>query len=555
MLKIRMRKMDKQAVRIEEKVHSYIRSNHMLDNCRHIVVGVSGGADSVCLLLMLCDYVKKHKMDICIHAVHVNHMIRQEAADDENFTRKLCESVGVDCYAAHIDCIGIAKEKGLTVEEAGRLERYRIFDEIAKKYKDDGGVMIAVAHHMNDQAETVLMNMARGTSLKGVRGIVPVRDNICRPLLCITRSQIESVLSAKDQPYVTDVTNFDNDYTRNAIRNVILPYMCEHINQKAVENISSMAVNIREAEEYMDRQADRLYSECVSEKDDTIRMSVLVLKSADMVLVKRVIYRCLVELAGRAKDIYSVNVSDIAALMDMQTGRKIHSVYGIYAIREYDDIVLRKRQDKSCIQGKDGGNADNIGSGAEPYAENVCEYDVEVDISALGNIDGCTNKDIKNTITQDTRETPSSITINIGKNIYIPGEGGKYAESITFSLVDKKTLSTDEKNTPDNAKICVNKSNNGYAKYYDYDKINKLLNVRFRKPQDDIVVSKTGNVKKLKKELVDRKIPSSYRQEILLVCDNNHVLWACGVRRSESCLVDNTTSRVLEILINVKERN
>ena len=100
--------MDKQAVRIEEKVHSYIRSNHMLDDCRHIVVGVSGGADSVCLLLMLCDYVKKHKMDICIHAVHVNHMIRQEAADDENFTRKLCESVGVDCYAAHIDCIGIA---------------------------------------------------------------------------------------------------------------------------------------------------------------------------------------------------------------------------------------------------------------------------------------------------------------------------------------------------------------------------------------------------------------------------------------------------------------
>ena len=434
--------MDKQAVRIEEKVHSYIRSNHMLDDCRHIVVGVSGGADSVCLLLMLCDYVKKHKMDICIHAVHVNHMIRQEAADDENFTRKLCESVGVDCYAAHIDCIGIAREKGLTVEEAGRLERYRIFDEIAKKYKDDGGVMIAVAHHMNDQAETVLMNMARGTSLKGVRGIVPVRDNICRPLLCITRGQIESVLSAKDQPYVTDVTNFDNDYTRNAIRNVILPYMCEHINPKAVENISSMAVNIREAEEYMDRQADRLYSECVSEKDDTIRMSVSVLKSADMVLVKRVIYRCLVELAGRAKDIYSVNVSDIAALMDMQTGRTIHSVYGIYAIREYDDIVLGKRQDKSCIQGKDGSNADNVGSGKELYDKNVCEYDVEVDISALS----------------------SSITVNIGKNIYIPGEGGKYAESITFLLVDKKTLSTDEKNTPDNAKICVNKSNNG-SKY------------------------------------------------------------------------------------------
>ena len=127
----------------------------------------------------------------------------------------------------HIDCVGIARKNNLTVEEAGRLERYRIFNEIAKKYAYDGKSMISVAHHMNDQAETVIMNMARGTSLKGVRGIVPVRDNICRPLLCITRSQIEGYLTAREQSYVTDITNYDNDYTRNAIRNVILPYMCE----------------------------------------------------------------------------------------------------------------------------------------------------------------------------------------------------------------------------------------------------------------------------------------------------------------------------------------
>ena len=107
----------------------------------------------------------------------------------------------------------------------------------------------------------------------------------------------------------------------------------------------------------------------------------------------------------------------------------------------------------------------------------------------------------------------------------------------------------------DNGKICVNKSNNDYAKYYDYDKINKLLDIRFRKSQDDIVVSKEGNTKKLKKELVDQKVPSAYREKVLLVCDKNHVLWACGVRRCESFLVDSQTSRVLKILINMKERN
>ena len=167
-----------------------------------------------------------------------------------------------------------------------------------------------------------------------------MRDNICRPLLCITRSQIEGYLTARGQSYVTDITNYDNDYTRNAIRNVILPYMCEHINKRAVNNISSMAEDIREADEYIDRQTDRLYEECVYEsiqdhketggnnnETDIIRIALDKLNKADMLLVKRVIYKCLVRLAGRAKDIYSVNVADIAALSAMQTGKKIHSVY------------------------------------------------------------------------------------------------------------------------------------------------------------------------------------------------------------------------------------
>lgn len=519
--------MDKEAVKTEEAVYSYIRSNHMFDDCKHIVVGVSGGADSVCLLLMLCDYVKKYQTDISIHAVHVNHMIRQEAASDEAFTMKLCENAGVDCYTAHIDCVGIARKNNLTVEEAGRLERYRIFNEIAQKYSSEGKAMISVAHHMNDQAETVLMNMARGTSLKGVRGIVPVRDNICRPLLGITRSQIENYLLEKGQSYVTDITNYDNDYTRNAIRNVILPYMCEHINKRAINNIAAMAQDIREADEYIDRQTDRLYEECVQEnihnfieqdeknnnKPDTIRIDVNKIKKADILLIKRVVYKCLVRLAGRAKDIYSVNVLDIASLVNMQTGKRIHSVYGIQAEREYDYIVLKK-------------NVTDIKEA----------YQAEVDISRL-------------------EKSGEAEKICVDRDIYIAGYGEKYVSDITFSLVDKNISFENDKNTENNGKILINKSNNVYAKYYDYDKINKLLDIRFRKSQDDIVVSKDGSTKKLKKELVDRKIPSAYRDKVLLVCDKNHVLWACGVRRCEDYLVDDNTSRVLQILINMKERN
>ena len=104
---------------------------------------------------------------------------------------------------------------------------------------------------MNDQAETVIMNMARGTSLKGIRGIVPVRDNICRPLLCITRQDIESWLVLRNQSFVTDVTNYDNDYTRNSIRNVLLPYMGEHINKNVVQNIAFMAQEVRAVENFV----------------------------------------------------------------------------------------------------------------------------------------------------------------------------------------------------------------------------------------------------------------------------------------------------------------
>lgn len=544
--------MNKQVTKTEKKVHSYIKNNHMLDGCKHVVAGVSGGADSVCLLLMLYDYVKKYCPEVCIHAVHVNHMIRQEAVDDENFTRNLCEELGVSCYVEHIDCEGIAKRNGLTVEEAGRAERYRIFEEIALRYEEDGRTMIAVAHHMNDQAETVIMNMARGTSLKGVRGIVPVRDNICRPLLCITRKQIEEFLKVRQQKYVTDMTNFDNDYTRNAIRNIILPYMCEHINKRAVENISAMACDIREAEEYMDRQADRIYKECVIEKvqnnseagnminEAVIRINAERLKQEEGLLARRVVYKSLVKLAGKAKDIYSVNVSDIAALMDMQTGKEIHSVYGIRAKREYDYIILTK---------------------AYSYEDKDDEYEIHVDIKGLDRLSDMSELDktqkalSSNSIEESQDKDAASLTISIDRDIYIAGEGIKYAKSITFSLIDKNTALEAGKNPLDNGKICVNKSNNDYAKYYDYDKINKLLDIRFRKSQDDIVVSKEGNTKKLKKELVDQKVPSAYREKVLLVCDKNHVLWACGVRRCESFLVDSQTSRVLKILINMKERN
>ena len=143
---------------IEKKVWAYIKANNMLEDCSNAVVGVSGGADSVCLMLMLNDYIIHNNKDVKLHIVHVNHGIRKEAVDDEQFTRKLCESLKLDYHCYNIECEKIARENNLTVEEAGRLERYDIFDKLSKQYDK---TRIFVAHHMNDQAETVIMNLAR----------------------------------------------------------------------------------------------------------------------------------------------------------------------------------------------------------------------------------------------------------------------------------------------------------------------------------------------------------------------------------------------------------
>lgn len=239
---------------IIDKIYRYIEQNNMLTDCERVVVGLSGGADSVCLLMVLKGYIERKHLQTELCAVHVNHGIRQEAGDDEEFARALCERMGVEFMAYHIDAAGLAKQLGISVEEAGRKERYRIFNEACKECN----ARIAVAHHMNDQAETVLMNLSRGTSLKGIGGIRPVRDNIIRPLLSVTRAEVEEVLKGFNQPYVIDATNLCNDYTRNSLRNVVIPYMTDNINSHTVENIASAASELQQDFDLLSQKRTRL---------------------------------------------------------------------------------------------------------------------------------------------------------------------------------------------------------------------------------------------------------------------------------------------------------
>ena len=189
---------------------------------RGVLVGFSGGADSVLLLCFLLEYKKRTNKSFPLLAVHVNHGIRgDEALRDETFSKDFASALGIDFDSYSVDVPAISKETGMGIEEAARNARYSIFDDIISSRTDLS--TISIAHNATDNTETVLMNILRGSGLSGACGIKPIRDNIIRPLIKISKSEIISLLQNNDISYVTDSTNFSTDYSRNYVRNEILP--------------------------------------------------------------------------------------------------------------------------------------------------------------------------------------------------------------------------------------------------------------------------------------------------------------------------------------------
>ena len=486
---------------IIDKIYRYIEQNNMLKDCERVVVGLSGGADSVCLLMVLKGYIERKHLQTELCAVHVNHGIRQEAGDDEEFARALCERMGVEFMAYHIDVVGLAKQLGMSVEEAGRKERYRIFNEECQGCN----ARIAVAHHMNDQAETVLMNLARGTSLKGIGGIRPVRDNIIRPLLSVTRAEVEAVLKEYGQNYVTDTTNLCNDYTRNSLRNVVIPYMTEKVNAHTVENIANAAEELQKNFDFIEAEADKAYEKHVpvetTDKRDTVVLRLCGTEFAVLheVIRKRVIYRAVYALTQSAKDIYKVHVNAVDELVAKPVGSSADICYGLRAVKGYDDIIIsRKNMDAA--------------------SEN------------LSGIRGLTEAELE--------RLKSGEAVTITQNIYYDDNGAPELKQVRVKL---QLHSNYEKNR--------NYANSCYAKSFDYDKIQGKLCIRHRADGDRIVVNRAGTWRKLKKEFIDRKVPADMRDNVLVVSDDSGVLWAVGVRRSERALIDDETRNVLDITI------
>ena len=294
---------------IEKKVFSYIEKQELLCQGDKVIVGVSGGADSVCLLFVLLEYARQKDLELTV--VHIHHGLRAEADQDAAYVEAVCKEHGLAFSLIKVDVKKEAEEFSCSEEEAGRNLRYRAFTKVAEEMHAD---KIAVAHNANDRAETFLFHLFRGSDLKGLGSIRPKRDRIIRPLLVLERAEIEEYLAERGIAYCQDSTNAQDTYTRNRIRHHILPYAEENIVQGCVSHIARTAEVLDETEQFLAQQTMEAYARCVEEREDSDAKYFLRIepfRQLHPLLQKRVLYLVISALAGEAKDLSHVHVEAV----------------------------------------------------------------------------------------------------------------------------------------------------------------------------------------------------------------------------------------------------
>ena len=324
------------------KIKDFCRQKELFAVGDRVLIGLSGGADSVCLFLVLLAMEKE--LGLSLVPVHVNHNLRgEEALRDQTFCEELCRKHGLMFRVVSVPVSELAKEHGWSPEEAGRNARYEAFRRIAEQEKC---TKIAVAHHKDDQAETVLFQMFRGSRLKGLSGMEAKNDNLVRPLLCVTREEIEEYLKAKGQTYCIDHTNLEQEYTRNKIRHQVLP-QAKEICTGAAEHITELAEYAGEVEKLLERLTEEHFAACAKvDGKNNVSINIRTLMGCERLLAERVIYKALCIACGQKKDITARFVEDCRMLTKKQTGRHLALSCGVTAKRCFDVLWIGKEEAK-----------------------------------------------------------------------------------------------------------------------------------------------------------------------------------------------------------------
>ncbi len=307
---------------LSHKVLGTINKFNLINENDKIVVGVSGGPDSICLLHILNEL--KSKLNFKLYVAHINHMIREEAEEETQYVQDFCKNLGVECFVKRVDVIAKSNNEKIGTEEAGRKARYDFFEEVLEKV---GANKIATAHNSNDNAETVLMNIIRGSGTSGLKGIEPIRDNkFIRPIIECERFEIEEYCSNYKLNPKIDKSNFENVYTRNKIRNILIPEIKEEFNPNIIKALNKLAIVAREESTYIQNIADKeLSNNLIISKDmekQVIELDLKKFNALDNVIKSRVVLSAIKFVQGNVQGIEKIHIDDIIRLCEKNIGNK-----------------------------------------------------------------------------------------------------------------------------------------------------------------------------------------------------------------------------------------
>ncbi len=457
----------------QEQFLKTIEKYKMINKGDTIVIGLSGGCDSVSLFTLL--YTFKEQLQINLVAVHINHQIRNESILDENFCVELCKSYGVPLHVYNIDVETIAREQKLSSEEAGRLERYKAFNN----HCVDETFKIAIAHNKNDVAETFLMRLFRGSGVQGLKAIPPTRDNIIRPILEIERKDLELYLQETNQPFCIDETNFLPIYTRNKVRLSLLPEIQNTYNSNIVSTLYDTSKILEEEDDFVQSIVVEKFSELSSFSTTIHNEEVLTLDLNKLVklhsyLQKLIILKSISHFIEHNKNVSKKHINSILELLNT-TGNKTLNLPNNLVVTKSYSLLTFKLVDKN-----------------------------------------------KNFSLEEQILQPNSLIYLKEVNMYL------YAQTITNTEVSK---CTNDDNYTLNILNQINKTNAlklkvvkhhifCYYSLYNNDKIK----VRSRQNGDKICLKNLGT-KKLKDYFVDKKVPAPLREITPIISLGDEVLW------------------------------
>ncbi|MDE5747545.1 MAG: tRNA lysidine(34) synthetase TilS [Acetatifactor sp.] len=475
--------MDEQYYELEQCVMAYCREYRLFAPGDGVVLGVSGGADSVCLLFAL--HSLSRELGIRLYVVHVNHCIRADAARDAAYVEELCARLEVPFALVEKDVQTLARQQGLSAEEAGRQVRYEAFFGEMERLQAQ---KIAVAHNAGDRAETMLFHLFRGSGLAGLSSIRPVRGQIVRPLLGLERKQIEDYLAQRGISYCQDSTNDTDAYTRNRIRRHILPYAEREICSGATTHLCRTADIFMEIEDYMEEQFRQAKELCAvrepihsgpsGEEDYRLLIHCSAFETLHRAIQKGLILSLLKEFSPMHKDMGAGQVEQVLELCVRQGNRQFCLPQGIRAVRCYDRVILERQTEAASS-----------------------DFSVSIPVPQ-----------------------------NSGEAFECRVPGGV----LRLQRLEKKS---------------VNLLENRYTKWLDCDRIEELLEWRTRQTGDYLEIRTRSGYghKSIKSLFVDEKIPRQERDTIPLLTQGSHVLWVAGGRICESCKIDDDTKQILRV--------